>query len=76
VCIDRTDIEKRDYQRGLKHDARWSFLGKNVAEDAAHVRLTPQFSGGTLTFVTWHFIPHRPLQLLVRRLAHHASRRL
>ena len=47
--IDRTDIEKRDYQRGLKHQARWSFLGKNVAEDAAHVRLTPQFSGGALT---------------------------
>jgi len=32
-------------------------------------RLTPQFSGGALTYVFWHFIPHRPLQLLVRRLA-------
>jgi len=31
-------------------------------------RLTLQFSGGTLSYVTWHFIPHRPLQLLVRRL--------
>jgi len=66
--IDRTDIEKRDYQRGLKHQARWSFLGKNVAEDAAHVRLTPQFSGSALTYVPWHFISDRPLQLLVRRL--------
>src|SRR5215471_17648287 len=30
-------------------------------------RLTPQFSGGALTSVTWHFIHDRPLQLLVRR---------
>src|SRR6476646_8281364 len=33
-------------------------------------RTTPQFSGGALTFVTWHFIHDRLLQLLVRRLAH------
>jgi hypothetical protein len=30
-------------------------------------RLTPQFSGGSLTYMPWHFISHRPLQLLVRR---------
>jgi hypothetical protein len=30
-------------------------------------RITPQFSGGTLSYVTWHFIHDRPLQLLVRR---------
>ena len=28
-------------------------------------RLTPQFNGGAPTYVTWHFISHRPLQLLV-----------
>ena len=28
-------------------------------------RITPQFSGGALTHVPWHFIPNRPLQLLV-----------
>jgi len=32
-------------------------------------RLTPQFSGGALSYVPWHFISDRPLQLLVRRLA-------
>src|SRR5580765_6063047 len=32
-------------------------------------RLTPQFSGGAVTYVPWHFIHHRPLQLLVRRPA-------
>jgi hypothetical protein len=31
---------------------------------------TPQFSGGALNYVAWHFMPDRPLQLLVRRLAH------
>src|SRR6478672_3570869 len=31
-------------------------------------RLTPQFSGRALPHVTWHFIHHGPLQLLVRRL--------
>jgi len=30
-------------------------------------RITPQFSGGSLTYVTWHFIHDRPLQLLVMR---------
>jgi hypothetical protein len=30
---------------------------------------TPQFSGGALTYVPWHFIHDRPLQLLVRRLS-------
>jgi len=30
-------------------------------------RLTPQFSGGALSYVQWHFIHDRPLQLLVRR---------
>jgi len=30
-------------------------------------RLTPQFSGGAMLPVPWHFIPHRPLQLLVSR---------
>jgi len=34
-------------------------------------RLTPQFSGGALTFVTWHFIHNRPLQLLVMRRPTH-----
>jgi len=38
-------------------------------------RLTPQFSGGALTYVPWHFISDRPLQLLVRRLAHVPQRR-
>jgi len=27
-------------------------------------RLTPQFSGGALSYVQWHFIHDRPLQLL------------
>src|SRR5437762_10133295 len=36
---------------------------------APSCRLTPQFSGRALPFVTWHFISHGPLQLLVRRLA-------
>jgi hypothetical protein len=31
--------------------------------------LTFRFSGGALTFVPWHFIHHRPLQPVVRRLA-------
>jgi hypothetical protein len=35
--------------------------------------ITPQFSGRALTHVTWHFIPPRPLQLLVMRLAQHCS---
>jgi hypothetical protein len=30
-------------------------------------RLTPQFSGGALSYVQWHFIHDRPLQLLGRR---------
>ena len=30
-------------------------------------QLTPQFSGGALPYVSWHFISHRPLQLLVMR---------
>jgi hypothetical protein len=30
-------------------------------------RLTPRFSGGALTYMPWHFIRHRPLQLLVSR---------
>jgi hypothetical protein len=36
-------------------------------------RLTPQFSGGELTNVPWHFIHHRPLQLLISRLAQRVS---
>ena len=32
----------------------------------AGARLTPQFSGGALTSVSLHFIPHCPLRLLVR----------
>src|SRR5213078_3489152 len=36
---------------------------------APSCRLTPQFSGGALPYVPWHFISHGPLQLLVRRLA-------
>jgi len=36
-------------------------------------RITPQFSGGALNYVPWHFIHHRPLQLLVRR-RHNESR--
>jgi len=32
-------------------------------------RITPQFSGGALTYVPWHFMHDRPLQLLVMRLA-------
>src|SRR5437762_130088 len=28
-------------------------------------RLTPQFSGGALSYVPWHFMHDRPLQLLV-----------
>jgi hypothetical protein len=28
-----------------------------------------RFRGGALTFVPWHFIHHRPLQPVVRRLA-------
>jgi hypothetical protein len=27
--------------------------------------VTPQFSGGALTYVSWHFIHDRPLHLLV-----------
>jgi hypothetical protein len=30
-------------------------------------RLTSQFSGRVLSYVTWHFISHGPLQLLVIR---------
>ena len=40
--IDRTDIEKCDDQSGLKHHAHWCFIRENLAEDATHVRLTPQ----------------------------------
>ena len=32
----------------------------------ADMTLTPQFSGRALPHVTWHFIHHGPLQLLVR----------
>jgi len=39
------------------------------------VRLTPQFSGGALTKVPWHFIHDRPLQLLVRRIDRTAAAR-
>src|SRR5262249_55496183 len=35
--------------------------------DRLKSRLTPKFSGGAPTSVTWHFIYSRPLQLLVRR---------
>jgi hypothetical protein len=30
--------------------------------------LTSRFSGGALQLVPWHFIHHRPLQPVVRRL--------
>jgi hypothetical protein len=36
-------------------------------------RITPQFSGRVLPLVTWHFIPHGPLQLLVIRHAAQSS---
>src|SRR5262249_980758 len=39
------------------------------ARDAGSCRITPQFSGGALSYEPWHFIHHRPLQLLVRRHA-------
>ena len=45
TCVGRADIEKRDRQTGLKHDASGYFIRENLAEDATHVRLTPQFSG-------------------------------
>ena len=32
-------------------------------------RITPRFSGGAPTYVPWHFVHHRPLQPVVRRLA-------
>jgi hypothetical protein len=44
-----------------------------VHEITSQCRLTPQFSGGALTLVPWHFISHRPLQLLVMRLRHYAA---
>jgi len=40
-------------------------------------RLTPQFSGGALSYVQWHFIHDRPLQLLqllVRRYLYVVAR--
>ena len=30
-----------------------------------NARITPQFSGGALSYVPWHFMHDRPLQLLV-----------
>src|SRR5689334_15809103 len=55
-----------------------SHAGSSAAHDARHVvarntamtvglRITPQFSGGALSYVPWHFISDRPLQLLVIR---------
>jgi hypothetical protein len=35
------------------------------------VCLTSRISGALTTITFRHFIPHGPLQLLVRRLAHH-----
>src|SRR5262245_27454888 len=67
--VGRTDIEKRDDQSGLKHYARWCFIRENLAEDATHVRLTPQLSGRAPPCKATTY--HGPLQLLVmRRLRH------
>jgi hypothetical protein len=41
--------------------------------DALRMRITPQFSGGVMSPVPWHFMDGRPLQLLVSRLARRAS---
>src|SRR5688572_9001384 len=39
TCIDRTEIEKRDYETGLKYYASWRIVRENLAEDTTHVRL-------------------------------------
>src|SRR5262245_46255340 len=49
------------------HDERTA--SARIAARRMPCRLTPQFSRGALTYVTWHFIHDRRLQLLVRRQA-------
>jgi hypothetical protein len=50
TCVGRTSVQERNNQTGLKHHACWCVIRENLAEDATHVRLTPQFSGGALPF--------------------------
>jgi hypothetical protein len=44
-------------------------LGIDGGREACVRPKTPQFSGRALPQVTWHFIPHGPLQLLDSRTA-------
>jgi len=62
----------RDLQSVLLGARSNSDDGKIIV-DANGKSLEPQFSGGALGYVPWHFIHHRPLQLLVRRLGHRSS---
>ena len=50
----------------LVHDQRSK---RRSTVDINGKSLEPQFSGGALTYVPWHFMHDRPLQLLVMRRA-------
>src|SRR4030095_7654644 len=50
---------------GQQAPRTWERCGESLMGHGG--RLTPQFSGRALPYVTWHFIHHGPLQLLVRR---------